>query len=80
MEHEPILMLIDPDFFEHLLICLASQKFLHERGNSPAARRDQKLIDRAYLQGWELLRSHQGKPPRTGKPRTGQSDAAKHKQ
>jgi len=56
---------ISSRFFEHLLACLANQKFIHdvnadglEDGIDEVRRKQsemQKTIDMAYRKGWELL-------------------------
>ena len=53
---------VDRNFFEHLLNCLANQKFIHEI-NADALECDykkvqkenQQAIDKAYRQGRDLL-------------------------
>src|SRR3990167_29560 len=69
---------IEADFLEHLLACLANQKFIGEaptNGDSLAEgkekylatqRQMQKVIDVAYNQGWELLQ-HRKFSSRAGK-------------
>ena len=44
-------------FFDHLLNCMCEQKYLHERGDSPTTRKDQKLIDSVYREARELQHS-----------------------
>lgn len=48
-------MEIDRQFFEHLLNCLANQKFLHERLLNERVKA-QAVIDAAWRRGMELLK------------------------
>ena len=48
-------IVIDADFFDHLLNCMANQPYIHEQ--KPRDRRkSQKVIDAAYHQARELQR------------------------
>jgi len=47
-------MQIEREFFEHILNCLANQKFIHEL--SPEMRSEvQASIDRVWLTGMDML-------------------------
>ncbi|MEM4258051.1 MAG: hypothetical protein QXL17_02725 [Candidatus Thermoplasmatota archaeon] len=46
---------IDVNFFEHLLNCLANQKFIESSSNK---KEDQEIIDAAYRLGMDLLLNH----------------------
>lgn len=55
---------IEKDYFEHLLACLANQKFINQVPNGDALVTDdfrsinaenQRIIDEAYRKGMELL-------------------------
>lgn len=56
---------VSASFFEHLLTCLANQKFIHdvnadgmEDGVDEVRKtqaENQRVIDEAYRKGWELL-------------------------
>lgn len=46
---------IDKDFLEHLLGCLANQKFMPMDNLSANEQEKQRIIDEAYAKGWELL-------------------------
>ena len=56
---------VSANFFEHLLACLANQKFIHDvnadglaEGVDEVKRQQsemQQTIDTAYREGWELL-------------------------
>ena len=53
---------IDRDFFEHLLACLANQKYIHEINADALTcdyksiqKRNQRVIDTAYHKGMKLL-------------------------
>lgn len=57
-------MIVDRDFFEHLLNCLANQKFIHEINADALSpdtdykqvqREGQEAIDKAYRDGHDLL-------------------------
>lgn len=61
-------ILIEEDFFEHLLSCLANQKFVNElppNGDAVSSgkevyyaiqKRNQKIIDEAWMKGMDLLK------------------------
>jgi len=53
---------VSRDFFEHLLACLANQKFIRDMNADATTcdykriqKRNQKVIDKAYQDGMELL-------------------------
>lgn len=56
---------IDQDFFEHLLNCLANQKYIHEINADATTcdyksiqQKNQKVIDKAYHDGRTLLQNN----------------------
>ena len=51
----PTQILIDANFFEHLLNCMASQKFLYERGGDFQNSNEQKIMDEAYHKARKIL-------------------------
>lgn len=60
-------ILIEKDFLEHLLSCLANQKFINEsapcgdaiamsnREYKNIQQENQRIIDQAYKDGWDFL-------------------------
>ena len=55
---------LEEDFFEHLLNCLANQKYMRipGEGQSAAETKDQEKIDKAWKEGMAILTRAAEKP------------------